>query len=379
MIDSRAGAASSPKLMIPGPVEVDDQVLARMGSPITPHYGSEWSALYTDTTERLKDIFRTAGNVFLIVSSGSGGLEAAISSLFAPADRVLVTVNGFFGQRLANMARYRGLEVTTVTAPWGSPIDPQAVRRALAEAPDTVGLIVVHHETSTGVLNPLSELGTLAQEFDVSFLVDAVSSLGGEDLAMDDWGIDVCVTASQKCLEAPAGLAPVAVSAKAWSRIEANTRVACHPGWYLNLQVWRHYLENWGDWHPTPITMPTSTVLALNTALDCLQAEGLKGRILRYREAATSLRAGLRELGFTLFVDGESASSTITAVRRHPGFEVEDLIAVLRKEYGIYIAGGLGKLSGEVFRVGHMGKAGSQEYVSLLLESVEDCLSRNRL
>ena len=360
------------KLMIPGPVEVDESVLAEMGAPVAAHYGPEWTALYKDTTTRMKLVFRTKGDVFLLVSSGSGGLEAAIASPLAPGQRVLVGVNGFFGERLATIARSRGLEVVTVTAPWGEPIAPEAVHAALEKDAAIAGLIVVHHETSTGVLNPLPALGSLAREFDVPFIVDAVSSLGGEELAMDDWGIDICVTASQKCLEAPPGLAPVAVSRRAWEVMDRNRDSPA--GFYLNLRVWRQYAEEWGDWHPFPVTMATNNVLALRAALDKLLTEGLAQRIERYRDVAQFLRTGLRQLGLSLFVEGKIASSTITVVRRPPHVDVADLITFLREERSIRIAGGLGATHGEIFRVGHMGKAASREYATLLLAGLADYL-----
>lgn len=354
--------------MIPGPVEVDESVLAEMGAPVAVHYGPEWTAFYKDTVGLMQQVFRTEGDVFLLVSSGTGGIEAAISSLLAPGEAVLVVVNGFFGERLATIAHLRGLEVVTVSSPWGEPIAPEAVRAVLDKDDGIAGLIAVHHETSTGVLNPLAALGALARQFDVPFIVDAVSSLGGEELAMDDWGIDICVTASQKCLEAPPGLAPVAVSQRAW---EVMDRKGDSPaGFYLNLRIWRQYAEEWGDWHPFPVTMATSNVRALRAALDSLLAEGLTQRIVRYRDTAQFLRAGLRELGFSLFVDGEAASSTITAVRRLPGMNVADLVTFLRDKRGIRIAGGLGTLKDEIFRVGHMGRAASRDYATILLEGL---------
>ncbi|MBI4770195.1 MAG: alanine--glyoxylate aminotransferase family protein [Chloroflexi bacterium] len=335
------------KLMIPGPVEVDDSVLAEMGAPVAVHYGPEWTAFYKDTTARMKQVFRTSGDVFLIVSSGSGGVEAAVASLLAPGERVLVAVNGFFGERMATIAQSRGLEVVRATALWGEPIAPEAVRAVFERQPGIAGLLVVHHETSTGVLNPLPALGSLAREFDVPFVVDAVSSLGGEELAMDDWGIDICITASQKCLEAPPGIAPVAVSPRAWHIMDRKGDFPA--GWYLNLR-------------------------ALRAALDRLLAEGLAHRIERYQDTARFLRAGLRELGFSLFVDGEAASSTITAVCRPPQIDVADLIAYLREARGIRIAGGLGETHGRIFRVGHMGQAASREYAGLFLEGLTEYL-----
>lgn len=366
-----------PKLMVPGPVDVDPAVLAEMGAPVALHYGPEWTALYKSTTSLLKTVFRTEGDVFLLPSSGSGGLEAAIASLFAPGQRILVGVNGFFGERLAAIARSHGVEVVTVDAPWGTPIAPEAVRAAAQTHARIAGLVVAHHETSTGVLNPVAALGALAKEYDFPLVVDAVSSLGGEEFAMDDWGVSICVTASQKCLAAPPGLALVAVARHAWAIIDRRDDSSA--GWYLNLKVWRRYAEEWGGWHPFPVTVPTSSILALRVALDLLLSEGVARRIDRHRETAHFLRAGLRDLGFRLYVDGEAASSTVTVARRLAGMEVADVITLLLEERGIIIAGGLGPTRGEVFRVGHMGLANSRDYASLLLAGLADYVRSRRL
>jgi len=191
---------------------------------------------------------------------------------------------------------------------------------------------------------------------------------------MDEWGIDICVTACNKCLEAPPGLAPVAVSPRAWEVMDQKGDGPS--GWYLSLRVWRHYMEEWWDWHPAPVTIPTNNILALHAALDQLYAEGLDKRIARYRNAAQFLRAGLRDLGFALFVDEDFASSVITAVRRLPGMDVAHLIDFVREEFGIVIAGGLGETAGEIFRVGHIGKASSLSRVRLLIEALADYLEK---
>lgn len=362
----------SEKLMIPGPVEVDDDVLGAMGAPVAVHYGPKGTALYNETTSQLKQVFRTEGDVFILVSSGSGGVEAAVASLFAPGELVAIVVNGFFGERLASIAELRGLQVVRVVAPWGEPVDPAQVRTTLSQHRQIAGLLAVSVETSTGVLNPLQSLGALAQEFNVPFAVDAVSSLGGEELAMDEWGIDVCVTASQKCLEAPPGLAPVAVSRRAWEIMDRKDNP--YVGWYLNLKIWRQYAQEWGAWHPFPITMATSNVRALHVSLGKLLAEGLERRIARYHQAAQFFRAGLGPLGFSLFVEGAAATSVLTAVRRLPGLNVAELVTFLNDRYNIHIAGGLGATRGEIFRVGHMGQACSPESISLLLEALNEFL-----
>jgi len=360
--------------MIPGPVEVDEAVLAEMAAQVVPHYGSEWVALYTETTDILKDIFHTKGDVFLLVSSGTGGVEAAIGSLFATNQKIIVTVNGFFGQRIATIARHRGLEVILVQSPWGEPIDPITVRTVIQDNRSAAGLVAVHHETSTGVLNPVKDIGALCKEFGLPFVVDAVSSLGGEELFMDAWGIDICITSSNKCLESLPGLAPIAVSSHAWDIIDRNK--TSPNGWYLNLGVWREYAQNWADWHPYPVTMATSNVRALRVALDLFMTESLEGRIARYRDVSSFFRRGLKELGFELYVDGDYAASVMTAVRSHPQIDTTRLITALKEKDNIRIAGGLGEISGTIFRVAHMGKAGSRVDANLLLDALGRYLNK---
>jgi alanine-glyoxylate transaminase/serine-glyoxylate transaminase/serine-pyruvate transaminase len=364
-----------PRLMIPGPVDVQDSILSVLSKPVMPHYGAQWTALYTETTEALKAVFHTQGEVFLLVGSGSAGLDAAVSSLFVPGEKVLITNNGFFGERIAEIARARGLEVVEAAAEWGKPVEAGIVEAALSADREIRGIIAIHHETSTGVLNPVREIGALARKFGVPLLVDAVSSLGGERLEMDEWGVDVCVTASNKCLESVPGVSPVAVGANAWKVMQAKHSDS--PGWYLNLQLWKKYLQEWGSWHPAPVTMATNTVVALNAALEALFTEGLETRLRRYRETAAYFRAGVRSLGFDLFVDGETACACVSSMRRLPGMDVPGFITHLLQEKQIQIAGGLGRVKGSIFRVGHMGKAGSQAYVVLFLEATRDYLQHH--
>lgn len=359
-----------PKLMIPGPVDVQDSILRAMANPVMPHYGADWTRLYNETTVVLKSIFQTEGDVFLLVGSGTCGLEAAINTMYSAGEKVLVLNNGFFGDRLIQLARAHHLEVIEVRADWGKPIAPDEVERRLVEGRDITGMIAVHHETSTGVLNPIQELGNLAKRYGIAFVVDAVSSLGGEDLKMDEWGIDGCVAASNKCLESVPGVSPVAVSRSGWKTIESKPVEPT--GWYLNLRVWKHYLEEWGNWHPAPVTMATPAVIALNAALEELVKEGLENRIVRYQQTAANFRRQIQEIGFQMFIDPSYASSCISSVARPPHLDVPSFITYLLEEKNIQIAGGLGQTKGEIFRVGHMGKASSQEYVDALLEAIKE-------
>ena len=355
--------------MIPGPVDVDDDVLAAMAEPTRAHYGEEWLPIYNEAVDRLKQIFRTENDLFLIPAAGSAGLDAALGSLARTGEKVVVPYNGFFGRRMAEIARYYGLTVRAVEAPLGQPLDPEAVRQALRAEADIQALAVVHLETSTAVLNPLQEIVALGREFEVPVIVDAVSSMGGIPVPVDDWGIDVCVTVVNKCLGCPPGLAPVSVSPHAWERMERSGRRS--HGWYMNLQVWKESATRWGAWHPYPTTLPSNNIVALVASLRRIMESGLDAYCERHAEAAQIVRAGLRRLGFEMFAPDAHTSPLLTAVRVLPGMEVDDLQRYLRTEWQILVTGGLEELSGRIFRVGHIGKAASAEYCEAFLAGVE--------
>ena len=359
-----------PKLMIPGPVDVKDSILSAMANGVMPHYGTDWTGLYNQTSQILKKVFQTDGDVFLLVGSGTCGLEAAINSMFLPGQKVLIINNGFFGDRLIQLAKAHQLKYVEADSDWGLPVELSSVEKTLEQDRTIEGMIVVHHETSTGILNPIQGLGNLARKAGIPLVVDAVSSLGGEELRMDEWGIDICVAASNKCLESVPGIAPVAVSRNGWKYMAGKQSES--QGWYLNLHLWKHYLEEWGNWHPAPVTMNTPAVIALNAALEELLNEGIENRIARYRKTAAYFRQAIEGLGFQMFVKNEHASSCISAVARQPDMDVPSLITYLLTQKNIQIAGGLGETKGKIFRVGHMGKASSREYVDLLLEAVRD-------
>jgi alanine-glyoxylate transaminase/serine-glyoxylate transaminase/serine-pyruvate transaminase len=356
-------------LMIPGPVDVEDDVLAAMAEPVRPHYGDEWLTIYYEVIEHLKLIFGTENDLFLMPGPGSAAIDAALGSLMRTGDKVLVAQNGFFGDRLATMARAFGLDVRHVTAPMGQPIEPAAVRRALAAGPGIEAVAVVHLETSTAVLNPLQGIAAAARDFEVPVIVDAVSSLGGVPLPVDEWGIDICISVANKCLACPAGLAPLSISQRAWDQMEHKGERA--HGWYLNLETWKEFAQNWASWHPYPTTQPTNVVYALLIRLRSIMQEGLEAHFQSHADAAQSVRSGLRRLGFEMFTPEAYTSPLITAVRGLPGMDVEDLRRYLLEEWRVMVSGGLNELRGKLFRVGHIGKASSQEYVDQFLAGVE--------
>jgi len=363
------------RLMIPGPVDVEDDILAALAEPTLPHYGQTWQPIYQEALESLKQVFGTRNDLFMIPGAGTAALEAGMSSLMRSGDRVLVPYNGFFGRRMGTVAQGWGLEVIPVEVPPGQPLDPDAIRRHLAAEPNIQAVVVVHLETSTGVLNPLREIAAVTNELGVPIIVDAVSSLGGVPLLVDEWGIDVCVTVINKCLACPPGVAPISISRRAWEQIERKGDRA--HGWYLNLETWRWYAANW-PWHPTPVTLPTNNIVALLTSLRRIMESGLEAHYTRFAQAAHRVREDLRRLGFEMFAADDCASPLITAVRPLPGMNVSDFQKYLLREHQILISGGLDDLFGKIFRVGHIGRAASPDYVEAFLAGVEAYLGQNR-
>lgn len=365
------------KLMIPGPIELEPEVLEQMGAPNHVHYGDEWVAIHTETIDLLKRVFGTQGRVFMMPGSGSLGLDAAVHSTFAPGDHVVVGINGHFGNRLREVLAANGIAVTTVEADSQTPLDPSAFARALDASRDTAALALVHLETSTAVLNPVRQIAALARERGVLCIADTVSSLAGTDMRMDEWGVDLCVTGSQKGLGGAAGLGIVAVGPHAWERISQQAG-ACR-SWYLDLRRWEWYAENWADWHPFPVTMPTAVVLGLRAALQSLFRDGLEARFARYNQLAKQLRDGLRALGMELFVPEAFMSPVLTAAYCPPGVTSGELVRYLETQHRIKITGGFGPFKDRVVRIGHMGGAISEADIEGLLEGLSQFIAERRL
>lgn len=353
-------------LFIPGPATAAPEVLEALAGPIRPHYGPDFVAQYNGCRDKLKEVFRTRNDLFMIVGPGTAALDAAFASALPDGARVLVPTNGWFGARTAEMLRAHRAQVELLQFPLGQPIDADAVIERLRGG-GFRAVAWVHHETSTGVLNPVEPISKAARECGALSIIDAVSALAGTELAVDDWGVDLCISVGNKGLAAQPGLSAITVSPQAWEAIDANPD---RRGWYLDLRTWRHYDREWADWHPYPTTVPSGLVAALDTSLRLILEEGLDVRIVRTREASLRVRSRLRELGFEMFVDDEYASPITTAVRARPDLPVADLIAALRDGYGIYISGGLDSLAGKIFRIGHMGRAIEPEETELLLGAI---------
>jgi len=354
-------------LRIPGPTPVPPEVLEAGARPMIDHRGREFAAILDRITARLKEFFHTENDVFLLTTSGTGGMEAAVVNTLSPGDRVLAISIGAFGDRFANIAETYGAEVTRLNVEWGKAVDPEDVRRALAVDGSIKAVLVTHNETSTGVTNPLEEIARVVREFDKLLLVDAVSSLGSIPLYTDDWGLDFVVTASQKGWMAPPGFAMVSVSPRAWEAY-AQARM---PRFYLDVGKAKDYLAR----GQTPWTPVVSVAYSLDLALEILAREGLENIFARHRRIGQMVRDGIKALGLELFADERFASNTVSAIKAPEGVEVKALRTLLEDEYDLVVAGGQAQLSGKIFRIGHLGLV-SEEDIRATLDALGKALPR---
>jgi len=336
------------QLRIPGPTPCPDEVLQAMTKQMMNHRGKEFGVFIHQLTDKLKELFQTKGDVFILTSSGTGGMEAAVVNTLSPGDKVLAVCNGFFGERFADIDEQFGAEVERLRFEWGLAAEPEAVRQALQANPKIKAVLVTHNETSTGLTNDLASISAVAKEFDHLILVDAISSMGSIDLPVDAWQCDVVVTASQKGWMAPPGLAMVSFSQKAW---QAHSK-ARMPRYYWDFAKAKSFLEQKGQ---TPWTPAISTFYALAVALELIEQEGLSRVFARHAQVADVAREGIKSLGLTLFPPEASASNTVTAIKAPSGVDVKGLLQILREDYNIILSGGQQRLEGKIFRIGHLG------------------------
>ncbi len=349
------------KLFIPGPIEVGDDVLQELAEPMMPHFGQEWADIYTETIALTKEIFQTQGEVYVFPGTGSAALDMGIGNLVYDNKSVLVLSNGFFGARLTEIAKGFTPHVKTIEFGFANTFDLKLIKRTLEEKHFDV-VLAVHVETSIGVRNPIEEIAELTRATDTVFFVDGVSSVGVEKLLMDDWGVDVCVTASQKGLESPPGLALLAFNAKAWALMETVNR----PDWYLNLKIWKKYEPYWGPLHPQLITHAVPIVRAMTVALKRMLSEGYLAHIDKYVEVTEYFRQRVTEIGYELFSSKDYAHG-LTAISIPFGKSIE-LVDYFKKEHQILIGGGLGPAKGKVIRVGHMGPVADPKQLDQIID-----------
>ena len=348
------------QLRIPGPTPLPEAVLTALGRQMINHRGVEFADILNGITARLKTLFQTENDLFVLTGSGTGGLEAIIVNMLSPGDKILSVSIGVFGDRFAAIARAFGVEVVTLKFDFGQGADPDAVAQALQANPDVSAVLVTHNETSTGVTNDLAALSGIIKGAGKLLLVDAISSLGAVDLPVDAWGVDVAVSGSQKGWMAPPGLAFVSVSAAAWEAYAA----AKIPRFYWDFGKARSYLEK----GQTPWTPGVTECYALDASLKMLVAEGLPQIFARHAAIGEQTRQGVKALGLPLFADPKYASNTVTAVAVPPTLDVKKLLKVMREEHDVVLAGGQQTMAGKVFRVGHLGMVSGEDIVTLLAE-----------
>jgi len=374
------------QLRVPGPTPCPPQALQAMGKQMVNHRGREFAEILNSVTTKLKQVFQTGGDVFILTSSGTGGLEAAVVNTLSPNDKVLAVSCGAFGERFGDIAEQYGARVKHLNFEWGKAVDPEAVNKALRADGDIKAVLVTHNETSTGITNSISEISSVVKGLGKLLIVDAISSLGCIDLPIDKCHCDVVVTGSQKGWMVPPGVAMVSMSDEAW-QAHAQAKM---PRYYWDFTKAREYLLK----GQTPWTPAVSICYALNSTLDLILSEGLVNVFARHARIAQMTREGIKSLGLTLFSEASHASNTVTAVsalnRKGEGdsskgyfaeesqIDVAKLIQVLRDEYDVVISPGQRKLSSKIFRIGHLGSVKESD-IRILLEALAGALPKARL
>ncbi|MCB1583165.1 MAG: alanine--glyoxylate aminotransferase family protein [Xanthomonadales bacterium] len=358
-------------LMGPGPSEVHQNVYQALSKPTIGHLDPEFLRLMNEVQVMLRAVFQTKNQLTIPVSgTGSAGMETLFVNFLEPGDKVVVCVNGVFGTRMADVAARCGATVVEVKAEWGTAINPADIEVALTQHPDTKLLAIVHAETSTGVLQPMDEVAELAKKHDVLLLLDAVTSLAGVPVELDQWGVDGCYSGTQKCLSCPPGLAPISVSDRGLQLI--RNRTTKPQSWYLDLSMVANYwtVGNRAYHHTAPINMNYALHQALRLVLD----EGLEARFKRHCENSEYLWQELEKLGLERFVDASIALPQLNVVKVPKGVDEAGVRARLLNEFGIEIGAGLGPMAGEIWRIGLMGESSRPSIIDQLIVALKQVL-----
>jgi aspartate aminotransferase-like enzyme len=350
-------------VMLPGPTNVPNRVMNAMLAPIINHRGDDFRQLYRTIVEKIKMTFQTQSDIVLLTTSGTGAVEASVVNLIKKGDKAIVPVGGEFGSRLADLIDSWGGKAIRVTAPYGENPRYDKIEDALEQNKDTKAIYAVYNETSTGTtMRDMGKIGNLCSSHGAFYVVDAVSILGGDELPVDKWNIDVCVTASQKGLAAPPGISPISISDRAKKYMLSNPPSIL----YLNLKRYFKYYE---ESFETPFTPALSLFYAFNEALDIVLEEGLDRRIERHRSCANAFYSGLSAIGLPPFAKEEARSNVVIAAKYIDGMDDKKFRTLLAKDFRVLIAGGFGELKGKVFRIGSMGEV-NKYHVTRTLASI---------
>ena len=370
MIESYRDEFEAPNRLLlgAGPCTVHPRVLRAMTQPVVGHLDPVFFQVMDEVCEMLRQIFHTGNRVTMPISAtGTGAMETACVNVLERGDTAIVCRNGYFGVRLADIAQRCGANTIMVDSPWGKPADLNALEDALNANPGTKMVGLVHAETSTGAITPLQDAIDLAHRHGALVVADAVTSLGSHDVQVDDWDIDVCYSASQKCLGAPPGLAPISFGERAMNVIDQ--RDTSVESFYFNLQgVAEYWNETQRVYHHTsPITM----IYAMRESLRMMMEEGIEGRHDRHAKVAAGLRAGLTAMGLDLATDPDYQLNPITVVNAPEGIDEAVVRSRLLNEFDIEVSGGLGEFRGKVWRIGMMGEGARERSVLSVLSALE--------
>ena len=372
-----AQCQTRPILMIPGPTELPFPVIQAMNQPPTIQYDKSFDeAVLEPTVLALRDVFQTRGEVIIMPGSGRTALEAAAVSVIEPGDRVLVIVAGVFGTLMREIMMRVGAEVTEFTVELGARLDlPRLAAEVDRVRPKAITL--VHNETSTGTTYPAAEVGTIARRAGALFMLDTVSAIAGIDVRTDEWGVDLNMTGSQKCLAAPLGLSLVSVTDRAWDAMERRKHKSS--SLVYDLLRWK---EHWipasrggqvpdGAPRRQPVSIPTHLTAAMNVATKLILDEGLPHRFRRHEVAAAALRAGADAMGLEMFSDAAILSNTVSCIKTPKGIEPSAVVTRMREQYGFLIGTGLDRIRTSTLRIGTMGITASPQYVLPTLGALE--------
>jgi len=355
-----------------GPSNVTPRVLQAIMTPILGHLDPDFWPVLDDVREMLSlALGTTTQGTLPLPATGTAGMEAAFCNMVEPGDRVVVAVNGFFGARMAEIAARCGADVHRLDVTWGKPVLPEVVEETLTNLGPVKAVGVVHAATSTGVLSPIKDIAEVVHKHGALIIADVVTSLGGVELRMDEWELDVCYGASQKCLGAPPGLAPISFSPRA---LEAHkNRKTPVQSFYLDIATLENYWSETRQYHHTS---PILSLYAFREALRVIMEEGIENRWQKHARLANALRAGLQALELELFAEPGYRLDPLTTIRVPEGIEAAAVIRQLYQDYNIEIGGGLGELAGKIWRIGLMGASCQASNVLLVLSALETILTK---
>ena len=344
-------------LLAPGPTPVPPEALLAMAMPIIHHRAPDFLPVLDSAKKGLQWLYQTKNDVLILCSTGTGGMDGAVSNFLSPGDDVLVINGGKFGERWTKICQAYGMKVEEVLVEWGYAAKPEAVEAALKKNPKIKAVFVQANETSTGVYHDVKSIAAVVKKTDALFVVDAISALVAHDIRTDEWGIDVMIGGSQKGVMLPPGLAFVSVSEKAWKMADT----AKTPKFYFNFKKERENLAK----NQTLFTSPVTLIIGLNACIKMLQDEGLENVLKRHDKLARATRAGATALGLKLFPK-ESPSNALTAIEAPAGIDGQAIYKNLREKYGITGAGGQDKLKGKIFRIAHLGYADTFDAITAI-------------